>query len=66
VRCRDSNCFYCRGDEAKPNSDQIIVRMPSELRDEIERKAEAEGRSLGNMTRRTLERALSSESTEAA
>jgi predicted HicB family RNase H-like nuclease len=45
----------------KSNSDQIIVRMPSEVRDEIERKAEAEGRSLGNMTRRILERALSSE-----
>jgi plasmid stability protein len=54
------------GMKQKPNSDLIIVRLPSELRDEIERKAEAEGRSLGNMTRRILERALSSESTEAA
>jgi predicted HicB family RNase H-like nuclease len=50
----------------KPNSDQIIVRMPSELRDEIERKAEAEGRSLGNMTRRILEHALASEQPQEA
>jgi predicted DNA binding CopG/RHH family protein len=51
----------------KTRSDQIIVRMPTELRDEIERKASAEGRSLANMTRRILERALASEQpTEAA
>jgi hypothetical protein len=36
------------------------------LREEIERKASAEGRSLANMTRRILEWALASESPEAA
>jgi Arc-like DNA binding domain len=41
-----------------PNSDQIIVRMPSELRGEIERKASEEGRSLSSMTRRIVERWL--------
>jgi Arc-like DNA binding domain len=36
------------------NSDQIIVRMPSDLHDRIERKASEEGRSLSAMARRIL------------
>jgi hypothetical protein len=50
----------------KEFSEQIVPRVPPPLREEIERKASAEGRSLGNMTRRILERALASESHEAA
>jgi predicted DNA binding CopG/RHH family protein len=42
-------------------SEQIVLRMPSALRGEIERKASAEGRSLANMARRILERALAGE-----
>ena len=37
-------------------TEQIVVRVPSALRDEIETAAAAEGRSLGNMTRRIIER----------
>jgi predicted HicB family RNase H-like nuclease len=49
----------------KEFSEQIVLRVPPPLREEIERKA-SEGRSLANMTRRILERALASESPEAA
>jgi predicted HicB family RNase H-like nuclease len=45
----------------KEFTDQIVLRVPPPLREEIERKASAEGRSLANMTRRILERALASE-----
>lgn len=37
-------------------SEQIVLRLPPTLREEIERAASAEGRSLANMTRRILER----------
>jgi Arc-like DNA binding domain len=41
----------------RPNCDeQIVLRMPSALRDQIESAAAAEGRTLANMTRRVLER----------
>jgi predicted HicB family RNase H-like nuclease len=50
----------------KTTTDQIIVRMPSELHDVIERKASAEGRSLSNMARRILERAVREEDEHAA
>ena len=36
--------------------DQIALRLPAELRDRLEHDAASEGRSLGNMTRRILER----------
>jgi predicted DNA binding CopG/RHH family protein len=47
-------------------SEQIVLRMPSALRGEIERKASAEGRSLANMARRILERAVREEDEHAA
>jgi predicted HicB family RNase H-like nuclease len=50
----------------KEFSEQIVLRVPPPLREEIERKASAEGRSLANMTRRILERALASEPERAA
>ena len=37
---------------------QIVLRLPAELRDRIETVAASEGRSLANMTRRLLERAV--------
>jgi predicted DNA-binding protein len=37
-------------------TEQIVLRMPPELRDKIESAASAEGRTLANMTRRILER----------
>jgi predicted DNA-binding protein len=36
-------------------NEQIVLRVPSALRDRIETAAEAEGRTLANMTRRILE-----------
>jgi predicted HicB family RNase H-like nuclease len=42
-------------------SEQIVLRVAPTLREEIERRASEEGRSVSNMTRRILERALSSE-----
>ena len=35
---------------------QIVLRLAPQLRDEIERAASSEGRSLANMTRRIMER----------
>jgi predicted HicB family RNase H-like nuclease len=40
----------------EPCSEQIVLRVAPTLRDEIERAASNEGRSLANMTRRILER----------
>jgi predicted HicB family RNase H-like nuclease len=40
----------------EPCTEQIVVRVPPALRDEIETAAAAEGRSMGNMARRVLER----------
>jgi len=37
-------------------SEQLVLRVPSALRDKIEHSAANEGRSLANMTRRILER----------
>jgi hypothetical protein len=37
-------------------SEQIVLRVPPALRNEVERAASNEGRSLANMTRRILER----------
>jgi plasmid stability protein len=45
---------------------EIKLKLPPTLRDKIEHRAAAEGRSLSNMTRRILERALVSERDEAA
>ncbi|MGH6672351.1 MAG: ribbon-helix-helix domain-containing protein [Xanthobacteraceae bacterium] len=42
----------------EPCSEQIVVRVPPALRDEIQKAAVAEGRSLGNLARRLIERAL--------
>jgi predicted DNA-binding protein len=36
--------------------EQIALRLPAKLRDRIEHDAATEGRSIGNMTRRILER----------
>jgi predicted HicB family RNase H-like nuclease len=36
-------------------SEQIVLRLPRTLRDQIEVAAACEGRSLANMTRRILE-----------
>jgi predicted DNA-binding protein len=36
--------------------DQIALRLPADLRNRIEHDAASEGRSIGNMTRRILER----------
>jgi predicted DNA-binding protein len=43
-----------------PCDEQIVLRLPAELRDKIEHVAQAEGRSLANMTRRLLEKATES------
>ena len=40
----------------EPCSEQIVLRVAPTLRDEIEREAATEGRSLANMTWRILER----------
>jgi hypothetical protein len=37
-------------------NEQIVLRVPSALRDRIETAAEAEGRTLANMARRILEK----------
>ena len=50
----------------KEFSEQIVLRVPPPLREEIERKASAESRSLANMARRILERALAFQAHEAA
>jgi len=40
------------------NDEQIVLRVSRDLRERIERKAAAEVRTLANMTRRLLERAV--------
>ena len=45
---------------------QIMLRLPPALRDKIEHRAEAEGRSLANMARRLLEAATAEGDQEAA
>jgi hypothetical protein len=42
--------------EKPPCTEQIVLRMPPSLRNQIETAAAAEGRTLANMTRRILER----------
>jgi uncharacterized protein (DUF1778 family) len=37
------------------HTDKIDLRLPPELRDEVERAAAAEGRSISNMTRRIIQ-----------
>ena len=39
----------------KPMGERVTIRLPKELLRKIELRAEAEGRSLGNMIRRVLE-----------
>jgi predicted DNA-binding protein len=36
--------------------EQIALRLPSDLKDRLEHDAATKGRSIGNMTRRILER----------
>jgi predicted DNA-binding protein len=48
------------------NDEQIVLRVPRELRERIERKAAAEDRSLAYMARRLLERAVAESEQEAA
>jgi hypothetical protein len=47
-------------------SEQIVLRMPPALRDQIERAASDEGRSMANLTRRILERWVSERDGERA
>jgi predicted HicB family RNase H-like nuclease len=47
-------------------SEQIVLRVAPTLREEIERAASNEGRSLANMTRRILERWAAEHSTAQA
>jgi predicted DNA-binding protein len=44
-----------------PCDEQIVLRLPAELRDKIEHVAASEGRSLANMTRRLLQKAVQSD-----
>jgi len=46
--------------------EQIALRLLAELRDRLEHDAATEGRSLGNMTRRILERWYAEHQPEAA
>jgi predicted DNA binding CopG/RHH family protein len=39
----------------KPMGERVTIRLPKKLLKKIERRAEAEGRSLGNLIRRVLE-----------
>ena len=48
------------------NDEQIVLRVPRELRERIERKAAAEDRTLANMARRLLEHAVADLEHEAA
>ncbi len=45
-----------KADQKPVCNEQIVLRVPSSLRDQIETAASAEGRTLSNMTRRILER----------
>ena len=45
---------------------QIVLRVPSSLRDKIEHRAAAEGRTLANMARRILETATDHDDQRAA
>lgn len=47
-------------------SEQIVLRLPRMLRDQIELAAACEGRSLANMTRRILEHWVSERDQAAA
>jgi predicted HicB family RNase H-like nuclease len=44
---------------------QLVLRVPPPLRDRLKSAAEAEGRSLTNLTRRILERWASEQPSEA-
>jgi hypothetical protein len=54
---RDRNSInLVRMKHEKPNcTEQIVLRMPPALRDQIETAAAEEGRTLANMTRRILQ-----------
>jgi predicted DNA-binding protein len=47
-------------------SEQIVVRVPPALRDRLEHRAAAEGRTLANLTRRILETAIERQGEERA